>query len=460
MDRENLDSTAQQNGIFVRSKEGKILPVERLKYETSNSNLTFSTYIFRDISERKEIESLNATLEEQARTHTAQIEATNVELRDAKGVAETVNNAKSRFLAAASHDLRQPLTALGLYVEVLKMSPGRPADKLVANMSNCVATLSELLADLLDISKLEAGVVTSNVSDFSISELMTSLIAVHALAAQCKGLKLRWRPSPLYARTDRVLLTRMLGNLLANAVGYTKHGGVFIGCRRHAGKTWIEVWDSGIGIPKDKAEEIFEEYRQLNPNQKRHGGSATDNGPAGSGLGLAIVAKTAALLGLTLRVKSVLGKGAMFAVELPLGEADPTPEQAAVALDAQCTGLRIALVDDNAAVLDAMCSALRGLGHQVLAADSGQALMRLLGSAAPDMLIADYRLFDGETGFDVIALARQAFGDKLPAAIITGDTDPAILRSMAAHGITVLHKPLQMAVLQALLNCATEHGQP
>jgi diguanylate cyclase (GGDEF)-like protein/PAS domain S-box-containing protein len=241
------------------------------------------------------------------------VESRTTDLALAKAAAETANVAKSNFLAAASHDLLQPLAALGLYMEVLKNKMSPPNEKLLTNMTNCVAALSELLPDLLDISKLEAGVVTAESSDFPVSDLLSRLVVVHTPQARNKGLRLRCRPSGLHAHTDPVLLKRILGNLIANAIRYTERGGVLIACRRHQGKTWIEIWDSGIGIPQDKTQEVFEEYRQLAPNNQSRGA-----GPVGSGLGLSIVAKMAALLGLEIRVQSRLGKGSMFAVELQL----------------------------------------------------------------------------------------------------------------------------------------------
>jgi PAS domain S-box-containing protein len=216
------------------------------------------------------------------------------ELRLAKAEAEQANHAKSRFLAAASHDLRQPLAALALYVGALKNKLA-PADApLLGNMVDCVANLNELLTDLLDISKLDAGVVQPDVCDFAVADLLAGLAAVHAPEARRKGLRYRQREPALHARTDPRLLRRIVGNLLANAVRYTERGGVLVGCRRRGGKNWIEVWDSGIGVPQDKHDEIFQEFRQLGHDERNRG----------SGLSLAIAAKSAALLGLQIRVRS------------------------------------------------------------------------------------------------------------------------------------------------------------
>ena len=360
----------------------------------------------------------------------------------AKAEAERANHAKSRFLAAASHDLRQPLSALGLYVGVLKSRLGAKEATLLSNMASCVSSLNELLTDLLDISKLDAGVVKPEITDFPVGELLLNLVSVHAPEAQIKGLTLRWLSSEVSGHTDSILFKRMLGNLLANAIRYTERGGVLIACRRHRGKHWIEVWDTGIGIPADKTVEIFEEFKQLGDDVRNRG----------SGLGLAIVAKTAALLGLEIRVRSRLGKGSMFAIELPLGKAR---KAVAAHRPSKPRSLRIALVDDNAGVLNALVCALEVIGHKVIAASSGKELLKLLDSVAPDIVVSDYRLAGRQTGFDVIAAVRKAFGEKLPALLITGDTDPLIMRSMADRGILVQHKPLEIDTLQLCIAQAT-----
>ena len=364
-------------------------------------------------------------------------------VKAAQAEAEQANNAKSRFLAAASHDLRQPLSALSIYVGSLKDSIAPDDAPLIGNMSTCVASLSELLTDLLDMSKLDAGVINPVMSKFSVADLLTSLVAVHQPEAQLKDISLRARPSRLYARTDQVIYQRMVGNLLANAIRYTDRGGVLIACRRRLGKHWIEVWDTGVGIPPDKTGEIFEEFRQLDHDERNRG----------SGLGLAIVEKSAKLLGLEIRLQSRQGKGSMFALELPLGEQSPiaeTPKR-------KIPRLHIAVVDDNLLVLNAMVAALLRLGHHITAASSGQELLEKLGEQAPDIVVSDFRLARGQSGFDVIEDTRAHFGEDLPALLITGDTDPGLIRSMADRGIVVQHKPLKIDSLLACIAQVTKH---
>ena len=369
-----------------------------------------------------------------------------VALRSAKAEAELANQAKSRFLAAASHDLRQPLAAMTLYVDILKARATERDRSVVSKLDVCCASLSELLKKLLDISKLDAGVTAVHLSDVAVDDLLKSVIAVHSAEANAKGLHLRWRPSPgTMVRTDPVLLSRMVGNLIANAVQFTKTGGILLACRQRAHVLSLEVWDTGMGIPADKIAEAFQEFTTLAETQSSHG----------SGLGLSIVAKTANLLGVAIRVKSTLGKGSMFAIELPVGG---TGGMNGTTLNAPINRpLHIGLVEDDAQLLEAMVIALSGEGHNVVAAVTGRELLMRLDGVTPDILISDYRLTAGETGFDVIAMARGVFGNDLPAIITTGDTDPALMRSMAEHGIQIHYKPLRMDSLQRAITQATDH---
>lgn len=368
----------------------------------------------------------------------ADLDRARTEAQLATTTAERANAAKSKFMAAASHDLRQPLSALAIYVNLLQDKRARIDRSVVPNMQECIGSLSGLLTDLLDLSKLDAGVVKPNISDFPLAEVLATLESIHAPEAQLKGLRLRGVTTRLIGRTDPILFKRLLGNLIENAVRYTEAGGVRIGCRRRQGRTWVEVWDSGVGIAADKIDEIFEEFKQLDDARNR-----------GSGLGLAIVAKTAALLGLEIRVRSWPGQGSLFAVECPRGRQQdavtPTPRESVG------RSLYVALIEDNAMVRAALIQGLQSAGHQVIAAASGDALRAQLGKLSPDIVVSDYRLAQGETGFDAIAKVRTALGRDLPAILITGDTDPKLMRSMADRGIIVLHKPVDMETLTAYL---------
>ena len=353
----------------------------------------------------------------------------------AKSEAEKANQDKSKFLAAASHDLRQPLTAISLYVDVLTKQNNVDDSGLGKKIQECVSSLSELLDNLLNVSKLDAGVVVATKTTFRVSDVLGPLVNIHAAEAAQKGISLHVRCSNLITHTDQAILQRILGNLIANAIRYTHKGGVLIGCRRHNGKQWIEVWDSGVGFPSNMAEHIFEEFTQLGDNSRR----------VGSGLGLAIVSKSAKLLGLELRVHSRPGRGSMFAIEIPQGEIlllETAPES-----KAEVGKWNIALVDDNPMVLEATSFALTAMGHQVITAESELTLFKNLDYQEPDILISDYRLADNKTGLDLILKARARFGEDLPAILITGDTDPKLIKLFAKHEIKVCYKPLKIDVL-------------
>lgn len=405
-------------------------PKEVKLLEELASNVAYGVETLRARAVKSETEK---ELEDHRRNLETLVAQRTAELSAAKSEAENSSNAKSRFLAAASHDLRQPLSALSLYVGMLKDKLDGP---LFDGMTDCVTNLSEMLSDLLDLSKLEAGVVTPNVSDFDLNSVLTKVVSSHAPEAEQKGLALRCRGTGMIGHTDPVLFQRIVGNLVANAIRYTEQGGVLIACRRRQGTIWVEVWDTGIGIPPDKTAEIFEEFKQLaNPERNR---------AKGSGLGLAIVAKTAALLGLEIRLHSRPGKGSVFRVGLSLGEA----VLPAVARDYTHQPRRIALIEDNAEVAAALVCALTTVGHTVMASPSYSEILHRLGAMRPDIVISDYRLAGGVTGFDVITLLRLRFGSHLPALIITGDTDPAVIRQMATQGISVQHKPLDLDSLR------------
>ena len=363
-------------------------------------------------------------------------------LAQALACAEMANGSKSRFLAAASHDLRQPMAALALYAGMLGTAVKPGQEKLVSLMQNCVDSLSRMLNDLLDVSKLDAGAMVPKISVFSMDDLCTSLQSIYDSKAANKGLRLRFRHGDhITLRTDQPMLHRLIGNLVDNAVAYTEQGGVLVATRRYGGKLRLEVWDTGVGMAQDQLPLIFEEFRQLGDNARNRG----------SGLGLAIATRMAGLLGLEIRVRSRPGRGSVFSITLPEG-GTLAPIEAPAPAAAQA--FIIGLVEDNKQVLDSLVLTLQGLGHTVFAGTSGAKLLEQLGQMVPDVVISDYQLGAGETAMDVIALARARFGPKLPAIVITGNTAPNLMQGKES-GIAVLIKPMQMGVLQAALVQAT-----
>ena len=391
------------------------------------------------------LDTLNRGLQEQVR------EATQ-ELRMQKEEAERANIAKSRFLAAASHDLRQPLHALGLFLSVLENRvQGEESRVVMRNMGDAVTALDELLNALLDISKLDAGVMQQRSEPVAIGELLDQVRNQFASAAAQKGLRLIIRPCRVLVHSDAVMLRRILVNLVSNAVRYTSHGGILVGCRRRQDRLRVEVWDTGIGIPEDKSDVIFEEFVQLqNPERDRS---------KGLGLGLAIVARSAKLLGCPLSMRSRVGKGSVFAVELPIvTEVAPSLEEVPLPLpeETSIADLTVAVVDDDTVILVGMQALLSEWGCRVVVARNGNELFHGLGAAVPDIVLSDYRLVD-EDGIEVLNRVRERYGVSVPCVLITGDTHPERLQKARQSGYQVLHKPVGAARLRLLLTMAAKN---
>jgi len=361
---------------------------------------------------------------------------------------ELANQARSRFLRAASHDLRQPMHALGLFVAQLNEHVREPKTRRIAEQVGVAVTaLRELLDAILDISRLDAGVISPEAADFRVNTLLARLDTSFAPSAAEKGLRWRVLPSRLFARSDPVLLERILLNLAANAVRYTQHGGILIGCRHRGERVRIEVWDTGIGIPPEQQEAIFQEFCQLpNPAQDRR---------QGLGLGLAIAARLALLLGGRIEVASRPGMGSRFSVEVPRGQRPAMPTYTATSAGAgeSLRGTFLLVVDDDALVREAMASLLRQWGCEVaLAANTEEAAAAFNRSdRLPDAVLCDYRLPGEETGIQVIRRLGDVAGIRVPAALISGDTAPETVREAKASGYPLLPKPVAPAKLRALV---------
>ncbi|MBL8351931.1 MAG: hybrid sensor histidine kinase/response regulator [Burkholderiaceae bacterium] len=364
--------------------------------------------------------------------------------------AELASQAKSRFIAAASHDLRQPVHALGLLLDVLQGQQLNPqAQATAARMSQVFEALDGLFEGLLDISRLDSGAIEPRRCDFALGPLLAALADEFAAEAQAKGLALRCRGSDAWVRSDPLLLERMLRNLLANAVRYTERGGVLIGCRSRGGSLRIEVRDSGIGIAAAQQAAVFDEFFQVGNTERARG--------QGLGLGLAIVRRLGALLGHPLTLRSWPGRGSVFGITLPAvvapaAVATPAPRAA----DAQAAAWRdrhVLVVEDDAFARDALERLLAAWGCQVSCCADATALRDLLRAraAAPDLLITDWRLPGPEDGLAVVQLLRTRFGGALPACLITGDAVDDARRVEREHGVVLLHKPIRPAALRAAL---------
>jgi signal transduction histidine kinase/CheY-like chemotaxis protein len=366
-----------------------------------------------------------------------------LDLQEAKEVAERSNIAKSRFLAAASHDLRQPLQALSLYTGALEFKVKDPDIAAIVNsLSSGIQVMRDMLNTLLDVSRLDAGVIVPEVHQLAISDIFAALGNEFQDIAHEKGILLRICKSSLQTESDPVLLGRILRNLISNAVHYTEQGRVLVGCRRYGSMFRIEVYDTGIGISADQLDEIFEDFHQI--------GNVARNRRLGLGLGLAIAKGMADLLGHQLSVNSLPGKGSCFSIELPMiskiqAIADEDDARQTKTGQQGC----ILVIDDEQDIVDSLRTLLEVYGYQVIAALSERQALQILQThpMQPDLIIADYRLSDGENGSDAIIEVGKVCGKKIPGILLTGDTDPDRISSANRSGFSLLHKPVDTEML-------------
>jgi len=372
-----------------------------------------------------------------------------LELVVQKEAAERANIAKSKFLAAASHDLRQPLHALALFVSTFDERIHDAVERVTfSNIKRSIAALDGLFNALLDISKLDAGVIQPDFQNLSIKPLLERLEVEYAPQAKAKSLGWRAAGRDVVVYSDPVLLETILRNLISNAIRYTDKGEVAVDCRREDGRICIAVVDTGIGIPQEQQHEIFREFHQLgNPERDR---------TKGLGLGLAIVDRLAKLLDHGISVDSSPGKGSRFSVELSPGDpaalsfpASPAPEET----PGNLAGIVVVVIDDEADIREAMQQVLEGWGCKAVVAASDQEAEGKLSelSRTPDVIIADYRLRDNRTGVQAIERLRAQFGRDIPGVIVSGDIAPERLQEAQASGHTLLHKPVAPAKLRAFI---------
>ena len=366
----------------------------------------------------------------------------------ARNRAESASRSKSLFFAAANHDLRQPLHSLGLFATALRNGnvddSGR---RLIDQILQCTESLEQLFDNLLDISKLDAGQVESKKEIVPINLVFDRLRSTFLVPAQDKGLKFSVRRSRAKLTTDPTLLFRVLSNLVANSIRYTEKGGVIVACRKRRDRVSIEVWDSGIGIPAEQHDRIFEEFYQLNnPARDR---------TRGLGLGLATVRRIEQLLEHPLSLHSTVGRGSRFSIEVPL--ADPNKIHSISATVEQKVpnligGKLIVVIDDEESVRLGMQSLLESWGCKCITAMDSDGALQSINGRIPDFIIADLRLRGDRNGIDAIRDLRAQWGEGIPAVLISGDTAAEQLRKVSAAGLTMMHKPLKAVRLRALLN--------
>jgi len=420
--------------------------------------------LIRDITERRRTaEALHQAyqnLEQRVRERTAELTSLNDQLkreidersqvegrlREAKREAEQANLSKTKFLAAVSHDLLQPLNAARLFTSALQERSG---EALVRNISQSLEDVETLLGTLVDISKLDAGVIKPDIASFDVGELLGNLAAEYSQVAASEGLALDFVPCGAQVRSDMQLLARILRNLLTNAIRYTPSGRVLLGCRRRRHSLWIEVWDTGVGIAADKLGEIFQEFKR--------GDVQRFHQDRGLGLGLAIVEKIARMLGHRIQVESVPGKGSRFAIEVPLARrvarVAPEPERTAEDLVERLRGSRVWVLDNDASICAGMRTLLETWGCQVVTALSEEDLARQVDNfhAESDLLIVDYHLDDGLNGVDAVASINARRGTPLPALMITANYSNELKQQVRELGHTLMHKPVRPMKLKTAL---------
>jgi Na+/proline symporter/signal transduction histidine kinase len=393
------------------------------------------------------LERSNATLEKRVRDRTEELTRLNSELALAKSTAEDANISKTRFLAAASHDILQPLNAARLYVtSLVERQNGGEDSRLVENIDDSLEAIEEILGALLDISRLDAGAMTTSVSSFKIGDLMRSLEIEFAPLARAKGLKLVFVPSSLPVESDRLLLRRLLQNLISNAVKYTPRGRVLVGCRRHGQSLQICIYDTGVGIPVVKRGEIFKEFHRLEQGARI---------ARGLGLGLSIVERLARVLNHGIALNSNAGGGSFFSVMVPVATAvnhTAAVTSATPLSKTPMSGALIVCIENDPAILDGMRTLLTAWDAQVIAAadpDSATEAIEAAGGRVTGLLV-DYHL-DRGNGLAAIREIRRRFGDNLPAILITADRSPHVRAAARDEQVAVLNKPVKPASLRALI---------
>ncbi len=388
----------------------------------------------------------------EARTRLEDLRLARETAEAARREAERAAQSKSRFLAAASHDLRQPLQSLLLFAEVLSSAGlGDRERRVMTNIDRSLDALKVLLDAILDVSKLDAGIVTVNRCDVPVRDALNQIKLEYADRAAARRLDFRVVDCSAIVHTDPALFVRMLRNLVENALRYTRAGGILVGCRRRGDRLLVQVVDTGIGIADDKLQEIFEEFTQV--------GNSERDRDQGLGLGLAIVRRLSELLDHSVAVRSRPDHGSVFSLAAPLTRKTGTEAALLEASDTAAApdrGPVVLAIDDDPVVLMGIVAMMNAWGKRVLSATSGAEALQVVRASGgkPDLILADYRLRSGETGLDAIDGVRRHLGWDVPAILLTGDTAPLILREAHDRGVRLLHKP----VLPPELKRALESG--
>lgn len=437
----NRDETGEVTGFFVLIRD----ITERRKTAIALERA------YDDLEHRVRERTAELTgLNEQLRQEISERSAVEARLREAKREAEQANLSKTKFLAAVSHDLLQPLNAARLFTSaLLEQSFGPKAEGLVRSVSTSLDDVENLLGTLVDISKLDAGVITPDVTAFDLRDLLNNIAREFRQMALAEGLRLDFVPSSAIVQSDSQLLARILRNFLTNAIRYTEQGRIVLGCRRQAGHVLLQVSDTGSGIPGDKLTEIFQEFKRIRPI-----GGQSDKG---LGLGLAIVDKIARMLGHEISVSSEEGKGSVFSVRVPLGKLQPAPpaprDVRALTADHGLSGARVWVIDNDPAICQGMKTLLEGWDCHVVTAISADALAAKVdvANARVDLILADYHLDNDENGVDAVAFINNQRRRPAPVLMITANYTNELKQHIRELGYLLMNKPVKPLKLRSVL---------
>jgi PAS domain S-box-containing protein len=428
--------------LFGRRQDGSEFPVEISLSPVLDAERALVAAAIRDVTDRKRVEAELTLARDSA-------ELAREVAYQARESADRANLAKSRFLATASHDLRQPLQTLALLNGTLRrMIIHESAEEVLSQQEQAIGAMSRLLNALLDISKLESGAIKPELADFKVATLLEGLRREFASIASSKGLVLELEPCGEWAHSDAALVEQVLKNLVSNAIKYTRQGRVLLRCARQGDSIRIEVRDTGIGIPPEQLAYIYDEFYQV--------GVPTNSSRDGYGLGLSIVQRVVKLLNVRLEVSSEVGKGSVFSLVLPAGTSQ-TATAARLATGAagaapQSGKPRVLLVEDDPGVRDATRLLLAVEGYRVTAVSSrAEALQRVREDGAPDLLITDYHLAAGELGTQVIAAVRESAGSDVRAVLVTGDTSALVKQMSGEPHLRIASKPIDAEELLGML---------